>query len=342
MNTAPEYSQIFNLSKALKNEKIENKLNVICVISNPCNYKRRYVLAKLFIEQMLKNKDVELYVVECIYPKLNQTYQITKYDNPKHLQLTAETILWTKENMINLAVNKLLPPDYKAFAFIDADLQFNNLNWAEDTLKILNSCDILQPFVNGYNLNKFNKIDNNSKILYSTFYLWINKNINNYTINIEKNDNLIINNIKRECWHPGWAWAMTRNTYEKLGSIYDFGIVGGGDSILAKSIINPNFMNTEKPFSLCSLSFRKSLFDYQNKCKDLKVGYTPGTVLHYYHGTLENRNYMNRWNIIIFNKYNPYLFIQKNNCGMYEATKYFSQSFQNEIIKYFNERNEDN
>lgn len=336
-----ECSQIFNLSKALQNEKIENKLNVICVISNPCNYKRRIVLANLFIEQMLQNKDVNLYVVECIYPKLGQTYKITESNNPNHLQLTAETILWTKENMINLAVEKLLPPDYKAFAFIDADLHFNNINWAEDTLKILNSCDILQPFENGYNLNRFNKIDINPKTLYSTLYLWLNSNPRNYKNNIEKKD-LIIKNIKTEYWHPGWAWAITRSAYEKMNGIYDLGIIGGGDSILAKSIMKPNYMITQKPYNMCSLAFQKSLYDYQIKFKDLKVGYTPGTLLHSYHGTLENRNYVNRWNILIFNNYNPYLFIKKNDCGMYEATKYFSQGFQNEIIKYFKDRNEDN
>ena len=174
--------QIFNLPRILEqNEKIEDKLNVICVISNPCNYKRRIILAKIFIEHMLKTKNVNLFIVECIYPKLNQTYQITDSNNPNHLQLTADTILWTKENMINIAVAKLLPPDYKAFAFLDADLHFMNTNWADETLKALKSCDILQPFLNGYNLNKFDKIDDNSlrRTYYAICYLWLNTNQNN-------------------------------------------------------------------------------------------------------------------------------------------------------------------
>jgi hypothetical protein len=333
MNSGHGYQGIFNVNTALKNEKIEDKLNVICVISNPCNYKRRYELTKLFISDMLKNKDVNLYVVECIYPKLNQTYVITDSTNPNHLQLTAETILWTKENMINIAVSKLLPKDYKAFAFIDSDLKFINVNWAEETLRILNSCDILQLFTDGYNLDKSNMIGKDSKQLYSSLYVWINKNpLNN-------NSNIKINKLKP---HQGWAWAITRTTYEKINGIYDLGIIGGGDSILVRSITEPQFMFNTRPYKYCSVEFKKSLFDYQSKFTNIKLGYTPGTLLHYYHGSLDNRKYVDRWKIIIHNNYNPYTFIKKNNCGMYEATIHFPELLKEQIIQYFVERNEDN
>jgi hypothetical protein len=337
-NIFDECNQKFDLLKALNNEKIEKKLNVICVISNPCNYKRRIILMKAFINQMLNNQDVNLYVVECIYPKLNQTYQITNVNNPNHLQLKANTILWTKENMINIVVNKLLPQDYKAFAFIDADLEFTNINWATDTLKALNSCDILQPFSKGHTLNKFNKLDNKSRMLYSICYLWLNTNKINYKNN---NMNLEINKIIRELGHTGWAWAVTRKGYEQMKGLYDMAIIGGGDSILVRSIICNNFMNILKPYKDCSLEFKKSLYDFQNNCRNLKVGYIHGTLYHYYHGSFENRRYLDRWNIIIKNKYNPYLFLTKNEYGMYEATQFCSESFQNQIINYFKERNED-
>ena len=330
-------SQKFNLTNILaKNKKIEEFLNVICVISNPCNYKRRIELAKIFITHMEKNKDVRLYVVECIYPGLGQTeYQITEAGNPNHLQLTAQAVLWTKENMVNLAVQKLLPKDFKAFAFIDADLHFNNPSWAEETLKALNGgCDILQPFENGYNLNKANKIDKGSDMLYSTCFLWIKYCMNDYS-------SVDFSLINKQLWHPGWCWAMTREAYIKMRGLYDFAILGGGDTILVKSIMNTNYMNTELLFRRCSPGFRKSLIDYQQRCLGLRVGYTKGAVHHYYHGSVVNRKYNERWNIIIYYQYNPYLFLVKNECGMYRASNYFPLKMINEIIKYFKERNED-
>ena len=51
----------------LGNTPIEDKLHVIAVISNPCNYKIRYKLARQFFQRMEKEKDVILYIVELVY-----------------------------------------------------------------------------------------------------------------------------------------------------------------------------------------------------------------------------------------------------------------------------------
>ena len=98
------------------NKPIEDKLNVIIVISNPCNYKRRYILAKEFIKRItIDEPDVELYIVELAYG--DQNYYLTEKNNKKHLQLRSKCPMWHKENMINLAVKYLLPKNYKAFAW---------------------------------------------------------------------------------------------------------------------------------------------------------------------------------------------------------------------------------
>ena len=50
-------------------------------------------------------------------------------------------------NLINLAVEKLLSKNYKAFAWIDADIEFDSYTWVIDTLKLLNGTfDIVQLF----------------------------------------------------------------------------------------------------------------------------------------------------------------------------------------------------
>ena len=128
------------------NKPIEKKLNVIIVISNPCQFARRYILCREFIKRIEEEEEnVELYVVEMIYP--NQKFIITDKKNKNHLQLKTDTPIWHKENMINLGVKYLLPKSWKAFAWIDADIEFENPSWALDTLKILNgSKDIVQIF----------------------------------------------------------------------------------------------------------------------------------------------------------------------------------------------------
>lgn len=128
------------------NNPLEEKLNVIIVISNPCLYAKRYILLKEFVKRIIEEEEhVNLYIVELVYG--DQKFIITNKNNKNHLQLKTEVPLWHKENMINLGVKYLLPKDYKAFAWIDADVEFDSSSWALDTLKILNSYkDIVQLF----------------------------------------------------------------------------------------------------------------------------------------------------------------------------------------------------
>ena len=59
------------------NEPIEEKLNVIIVVSNPCQYGTRYLLAREFVRRMeLEESNVELYIVELAYN--NQQFYITE------------------------------------------------------------------------------------------------------------------------------------------------------------------------------------------------------------------------------------------------------------------------
>lgn len=141
------------------NDPIENKLNVIAVISNPCLFARRYILLKQFVDRIEKydSATVNLFIVELAYK--DQKFMITDQKNPNHLQLRTEVPLWHKENMINIAVQKLLPKNYKAFAWIDADLEFESSTWAQDTLKILNGTkDIVQIFSHAADLDHDEKL----------------------------------------------------------------------------------------------------------------------------------------------------------------------------------------
>jgi len=198
----------------MNNLPIEEKLHVIAVISNPCLYTRRYVLLKEFQQRMeLEETNVELYIVELAYK--NQKFIITDKNNKKHLQIRTEIPLWHKENMINLGVKKLLPTNYKAFAWIDADLAFESSTWAIDTLKLLNGAyDIVQLFSHCEDMDKK---EMSMKVFTSAGYYYVK---HKKYMNTEKNYS-----------HPGFAWAITRTAYEKMGGLYDKGILGSGDNI---------------------------------------------------------------------------------------------------------------
>jgi hypothetical protein len=114
------------------NDPLDTTLHVITVISNPCKYARRYILAKEFMSRIEREDNIILYVVELAYG--NDEFYVTDKNNKRHLQLRGDVPLWHKENMINLGVERLLPASWKAFAWIDADVEFENTTWASVAL----------------------------------------------------------------------------------------------------------------------------------------------------------------------------------------------------------------
>jgi hypothetical protein len=303
------------------NELIEEKLNVIIIISNPCLYKRRYILINEFVKRIEEEEEnVELYIVEMIYP--GQKFIITDENNSKHLQLSSQTPIWHKENMINLGVKYLLPSNYKAFAWIDSDIEFENNNWALDTLKILNgSKDIIQLFSHCVDMDK----DETTLNLFQSFGYNYNKN-KKYS------------SKKLDYWHPGFAWAITRKSYEKLGGLFQMGILGSGDNVIALSIIGKVKIIINEKYND---GYKNAILDYQKNAKTLRLGYVPGVIRHHFHGTKSNRKYVERNDILIKHNYSPILHLTIDEKGILIPTCSFIDEFKEDIMNYFRERKED-
>ena len=88
----------------------------------------RYELYQKFHAHIAR-AGVTLLTVECIFEREKesalpkQKFQVTQADNPLHLQITAPSVLWLKENLVNIAVQHL-PTDIEYLAWLDADIEF--------------------------------------------------------------------------------------------------------------------------------------------------------------------------------------------------------------------------
>lgn len=306
----------------LNNDPLERVLHVVMVISNPCQFAQRYILAREFALRMEEEKDVLLYIVELAYNK--QGFHVTDSKNPRHLQLKGSIPLWHKENMINIGIKKLLPPTWKVVAWIDADIEFENPEWAKDTLKILNgSRDIVQLFSHAIDMDS----DENAMSVFPSFGFQFTKK--------RKYGLPGVNNM----WHPGFAWACTRKAYEKIGSLYEESILGAGDHNMSLSLLNFGLKSVNP---LTTEGYKESVLEFQKKAKNLRLGYVPGIIRHYFHGSKENRKYMERWKILVDHSYDPSLHITRNKDGLLIPTPECPKGLLEDILKYFAERMEDN
>ena len=305
----------------VNNEPLENKLNVIIVISNPCLFAKRYILTREFMKRMeTEENDIRLFIVELCYN--NQKFIITDSKNKRHLQLRCDSVIWHKENMINIGVKKLLPKNWKAMAWIDADIEFENTTWALDTLKILNGYkDIVQLWSHCVDMDS-------NKLSMKVF--------NSFGYQYEKGNNYI--NSGPDYWHPGFAWACTRKAYDKMKGLFELGILGSGDNIMALSLVNNGLKSINEN---STEEYKGAILDFQDKVKLLRLGYVPGVIRHHYHGSKKNRQYTERWEILLKHNYDPSIHIIKNKKGLLVPSDACPKELLVDIMNYFKQRNED-
>lgn len=308
------------------NPKIDDVIHCLIMISNPCLYKKRYKLARDFMSKSYPG--MRLYLVEILYK--NQVPGIADPTNPRHLIINTDTSpLWHKENAINIGIEKLLPKNWKAMAWIDADIEFENVHWAIDTLKLLNDKDssgaviptVCQLFSHALDLNV-------QQDPMTVFQGYAYQYYNGYPYGRQ---GLFF-------WHPGYAWACNREAYNKMGSLYDLSILGSGDTNMAMSLTGRCQASYNKDIDE---DYKQSIQDYQERCKGISLCYTPGIIRHFYHGSKANRKYVDRWMILVKYGYSPTKHVKKNSDGLIVPTELCPRGLIDDIMKYFEERNED-
>lgn len=263
------------------NVPLDSVLHVVAVVSNPCRYKRRIQLAREFVHRMKhEGSCVKLHIVELVYG--NDPFQLEDVSS-LGIRTSAHPI-WIKESLINFVIRNLLPNEWKAVAWIDADIEFESDTWAIDTLKILNgSKDIVQLFSHAVDMDH---TEDTMKIFSGFGYQYTKKR--QYT--------------DASAWHPGFAWACTRMCFEKMGGLYDLSILGAGDHNMALSLVGLSHKSVNKNVSN---GYKNSVTDFGTRCMGLRLGYVPGVIRHYFHGSKVKRGYGTRWNILVRHKYDP-------------------------------------
>ena len=291
-------------------------LYVIAVISNPARFARRYELFNEFCDRMNYEKNVKLITIE-----LQQGCR--DFVTNSTIKLRTDDEIWYKENLINIAATHL-PNDWEYMAWIDADIEFQNKNWARDTIEQLQTYKILQLFSHAIDLGIK---DETLQVHMGFCYQYVNGE----TWKEPKYGGT---------WHPGYAWAIRRETFDQLGGLMDFPILGSADHHMSLAFIGlvNRYLNSKLNYNyklLCKI--------FQERCDRFvakNIGFVHGTILHHFHGNKADRKYQDRWVILTSNDFDPLRDIIKNCKGLWqlEGSKI---KLRDDIIMYFRQRNED-
>jgi len=291
-------------------------LYVILPYFNFCGFKRRRDLFIQFVERYAKTPGVRLVIAEALGPA-----PLPRLPVYAHLKYQSDSHVWIKENLINMAA-KSLPSDWKYLAWVDADLEFLNQNWVRDTIHELQSADVVQMWRTAVNLGPAEEA---LKIDKSFAYMFVGSGTA-WTAS-----------DKYGFWHPGYAWACTRQAFTKMGGLPDWAILGSGDRHLAMSLAG--LAQTSCPGTIHE-NYKMMLKLYERSLKNFKVSWVDGTIIHFWHGSFADRRYKERWDILIKNSFDPFEDIGYTDEGLVQLTDK-GRRFEKYLDDYFTGRKED-
>ena len=308
-------------------------LYIATVIANPLKWNSRIDLAKKAVQSWLKEPNVKVYLVECLYGT-DENYLLTlddnKNENYTHIKVKANTPPWSKENLLNIAVSHM-PSNAQKIAFFDADVTYRKSGWVEHILHALNLYVVVQPWTQAIDLGPNDEV----LFVHTSF-----ANINHYQKPIIPIGTKFWTDSKYSYPHPGYAWAWQRNSLDFVGGLYQYAGMGAADHTMAVAMIGRYKLGIQKDMGD---NYRHSVAQWSNRAYDHikgKIGYTLDTIEHPFHGKKSNRGYQSRWDIFVEAGFDPTTDLKINSYGVLEFAGNKPQ-LELKWINYLKSRDED-
>lgn len=298
-----------------------DRLWVVTTQFNPAGYKS---LAQNYVRfaKHIQDSGVNLLTAELTYPGQAATIEGS-------LRYQANSVMWHKERLLNLAISQL-PPECDMVAWVDADVLFTNHNWAQHTIDRLQRHPVVQMFEQCIMLDAVGDY-------YKDAYGFAFSLTSGFLDNPSGDRYTYFNGNYK---HPGFAWAARRETIEAWGGLYDRHILGGGDFQMGLALVGDQDSNWYGRFGP---TFQQDMLDWSRKAFKItggKIGYVPGMLTHMWHGHSEDRQYVERSKCLVDHEFDPQRDIEEDDSGLWRwATP--KETMHQKVAEYFSARKED-
>ena len=305
---------------------MKREMAVVCCYFNPCHYRRR--LQNYFLFRMnITRSPIELLTVELAFG--DDAFELDGV--PNVIQRRAADTMWQKERLLNIGLEALVRQGYSKLAWLDADILFDDPeNWAHLTSDMLDRFPLIQVY------DRVARQDGEGQSP---------RNLPGSVAHYRATG--VLNN-----WPglPGFGWAVRTEVFQ-AAQLYDAAILGGADGLIhCASYCNADVSNwfqhvrhiaAIKAINPPMLRHWITWAKRWGRLVDGNVHFAPQGITALYHGTIQDRQYISRAEILARHQFDPIHDIACNNdgCWQWATTK---PGLHAEVREYFRKRNEDN
>lgn len=254
-------------------------LAAVTTYFNPA-HSNRILLNYLRFAEYMYQQGVDLWTVEIAFG--SDEFMIPKHE--RCMRIRTPDIMWQRERAVN-ALIETLPNIYDNVVLIDADIFFEDSNWADNVVHKLEECSVIQCFSEMKELYPSGKLCTIRRMSV----------IKAHQIGISKASAPI----------TGRVWAARRSFLEKHPP-YDAHIAGHGDVFMAATLVHwldhPHITQYTPPKLL--KHFLRWAYSVQSD-PSVTVGYLEQTIVHLWHGSKESRQYLERLQPLIDYDFDP-------------------------------------
>jgi hypothetical protein len=263
----------------------------------------------VFASGMLNVSGIPLVVVECVFN--DQMWLLPGTSNV--LRLRTSGAMWQKERIVNRAIESI-PREFTKVAWLDADILFQNPNWASMASKLLKDFTVVQLCERAARLPRGRHSYNGDGQVWDTFGKIL-----------QQDPNAVLSGEFGRHGHTGFGWAARRDVLEKVG-LYDGAITGGGDHIMAHAFCG----DWESPCINHMLGLGSRWYahavEWAQRTYPLvraRVGVVEGMALHLWHGELTTRKHGSRYAPLRAANFDPVsdIEIDENGCWRWATDK---------------------
>lgn len=313
-----------------ENAKVrKTKFWAITTFFNPARYIRRSQNFAIFKARL----NVPLLVVELSF---DGTFELHKNDCELLVQLTAQSCLWQKERLLNVALDAL--PDFvDHVAWIDCDVIFGDPDWSDKAVDRLRDTRLVQLFSRLHDLPKDVHDPALHDHLQAPFGVPLMAAIAS-SGDIEGHLKPS-NGVAMRRSGSGLAWAA-RTELMQQNRFYDAMIIGSGDRAMACA----GFGRFSYAVDMFRMNPRRAqhYLDWARPyygAVDAKMGHLEGNLFHLWHGDVEDRNYAGRHLDLEAFAFDPYNDLVVGPSGAWEWKD--RPDLQKFALEYFRSRKED-